>query len=166
MTQIVAIACGASKRPDPSPARELYTGELFQSARRWCERNEYLWVVVSALHGVVQPHREIAPYDFSIRRMTPVERVRWGADCLARLRTLGSPIVLLAPEGYARAIGGDCLRPLRGLGIGYQLQALRSDQRMTELVDAAHTARPRRKVPHNDSALGPVFWTEAGRLHW
>ena len=47
-TDFVLISCSKSKLKERAPARELYTGTLFQKAVAWAERHDYEWFVISA----------------------------------------------------------------------------------------------------------------------
>lgn len=85
MTPLVVLACGAQKRPEASPALELYTGPLFASARRWAlsitSRDRIF--VLSALHGLVPADQVLEPYDQRIKpTRETVDRVVDQADAL------------------------------------------------------------------------------------
>lgn len=63
---ILLVGCGKSKLPHPAAARDLYTGNLFRSARGYAEASGRPWLILSALHGVVEPEHEIDPYDLTM----------------------------------------------------------------------------------------------------
>ena len=136
---VCLVGCGKSKLDRPAPARELYTGNLFRAARAYAERCDE-WRVVSALYGLVDPEREIEPYDY---RLASKDAQQWGqlvANAVVHeFRDVGPfDLVLLMGEDYAHPImsglrvpnvsppawRGNLVgvrAPLRGLGMGKRL---------------------------------------------
>lgn len=131
MMTIGLVACSKTKLDRPAPARELYTSPLFRAASAYAERTYDRWLILSALHGLVEPDQEIEPYDVTLTRMTVKERRAWCA--LVTNQPLAGEL-----SGFVRAGGriylhaGQLYRapfrptgivvPLEGLGIGRQLQ--------------------------------------------
>lgn len=65
------IPCSATKLDRRAPAAELYTGPLFRSAlyavRAMYGRGQLDgYLILSAAHGLVDPHQELEPYDVTI----------------------------------------------------------------------------------------------------
>lgn len=62
---LILIACGASKRAQPSPAAELYTGSLFRSSLQWARSvaPDDRIRIISAKHGLVALNQVLMPYD-------------------------------------------------------------------------------------------------------
>lgn len=135
-TTIVLISCSKSKLDKPAPARELYTGQLFQKAVAWAERQGHQWFVISALHGLVTPNQTIAPYDYSLKdRRGSRERESWAHLAISSQLTIhvskGSHAFLIMPELYRRFIEPQLARhsitytnPLHQLAIGKQMSWL------------------------------------------
>jgi len=78
------VACSATKGA-AGPARELYTGPLFQAARRHAEARGYHWRILSAKHGLLRPDAVVLPYDQRL------EKGREGAKADTWGRTLVKP---------------------------------------------------------------------------
>lgn len=149
MRELVVIGCGLSKLERRAPARELYTGSLFRSCRRFAEATGAPWGILSALHGFVRPEQELDPYDARLpsgqQWLALQERVRWGraaADALLRAHSnvLGGAVICLAGADYADALRVGLepfrvrmLEPLRGLGLGQRRGWLRQ---ATELASS------------------------------
>lgn len=130
------VSCTAMKLDRAAPARELYTSQLFRSSLRYLEpRCEHVFVL-SALHGLVELDRVLAPYDHRLRRD---ERREWAKrvrdDLVARHPThhsiSRSKIVALAGANYtgplAAALEDTHLwlaEPLHGMMIGERLSWL------------------------------------------
>lgn len=145
MLACVVIACCASKLDKPAEARDLYTSQWFVKARAYAESLGRPWFILSAKHGLLGGHEVTAPYDETLNAKTATERRAWGlrvANELKQCRTNheqhnamiqhGDRVVVLAGEKYAehltpnleRLTGATVDRPLKGLGIGQQLQKL------------------------------------------
>lgn len=147
---ICLVGCGKAKLAHAAPAKDLYTGSLFAAARRYAEECDE-WRIVSALYGLVEPEREIDPYEY---RLDPKDAQQWGqsvANALVYdLRAIGPyEVVLLMGEDYAHPIMSG-LRvanvnppewrcnvvgvraPLRGLGMGKRLAWFAEERRKDE----------------------------------
>jgi hypothetical protein len=75
---LVLIACSQTKATRAAaPARELYTGSLFQDAVRWAESWEFRWMVLSARHGLVDPDRPMTAYDAQLPSSPDPQRTLW-----------------------------------------------------------------------------------------
>ena len=70
---LTLIACGRSKASHPLPARELYTGSFFRSARATAIATSPEWRIVSAKHGIVTPERVLAPYSVFVGDLSASE---------------------------------------------------------------------------------------------
>lgn len=81
---VVLVQCTATKRDEPSPARELYDpSPYFRRQRRYAEVAGDDWYILSAKYGLLEPDTEIEPYDISIADVD--DRGTWG-------RKIGSEI--------------------------------------------------------------------------
>lgn len=133
-TRLLLVGCGKSKLPVAAPARELYTGSLFQARRRHADATGLPWWVISALHHLVQQDALLEPYDLALKSLSPFKRTGWGcvvADALrAEIGQRGLDVRLCDIEVHAGAAYADALRPwlgaqiitpLEGLGVGQQL---------------------------------------------
>ena len=121
------IACSAAKLDHPAPARELYTGQAFRLAMAAADRCGADVLILSALHGLVQPGEVLAPYDHTLR--SAFERRAWAAQVASQLKPYqGRRTVVLAGKFYAAAAAGFANKslPLAGLGIGQQLAVLKN----------------------------------------
>jgi hypothetical protein len=83
--RIVLVGCGAKKLEHPAAARELYTSNLFRLSAQYAEERFDAWYILSGAHGLVEPDRELGPYDWSLRELRVSEREGWGARAAAML---------------------------------------------------------------------------------
>jgi hypothetical protein len=134
--RIALVGCGSAKRDKPHPAKHLYSSGYFTLKRRYAEQHCDDWRILSAKHRLLDPDREIAPYDASL---TPDadsyvgdEAVKqWTSETAAELGSYletftDSPtIVILAGEDYAgrlepalRQVEADVEWPFRRDEIG------------------------------------------------
>lgn len=132
--RVIVVGCGKTKRAEPSPAGELYTGNLFLARRRYAQASGCRWVVYSALFGLLPPEQIVAPYDWKMSQHSKGFRAGLGSRFMDRLRELvGSWAIDLeihAGADYADTLeafhlverGVRFLRPLAGLGVGEQLR--------------------------------------------
>ena len=130
MKPLYLIACSNKKLDHPAKARDLYQGQAFKFAMRVADRaNAEVWIL-SAEYGILRPEEEIAPYDRALCNMTKKERANWTRLTKALLKTINAQdreITVLAGAHYATAVEGfpNVRLPLKGLGIGQQLQTLK-----------------------------------------
>lgn len=145
---IVIIGCGKAKLATKAPARDLYTGSLFATRRRYAESRASLWFVVSAKHGLLSPDEVISPYDQVLSDLLEVDRAAWAVGVVGQLldelddhvRLRDVAVEIHSGTDYADplhdvmvAVGMRPVLPLRGLGIGEQLAWYAQAQRYVEL---------------------------------
>jgi len=87
MTKSVSIAlvgCSGPKLKTPSPARQLYTSQLFRATLALAERRHDIVYVISAKHELVALDQVVAPYDLTMADIAKEWRVIWGMRAIAR----------------------------------------------------------------------------------
>ena len=67
----LVVGCGAAKRSEAAPARDLYTGSLFRAAREHAEGSGLPWRILSAEYGLLTPDKVVEPYDRHMRTRHP-----------------------------------------------------------------------------------------------
>ena len=128
MRPLYLIACSAAKLDHPAPAGQLYTGQAFRLAMAAAARVDADVLILSAMYGALDPTDILGPYDRALSKMPRFERSIWAQRVANQLlRNYGRPIVVLAGKHYAQALAGypNVSYPLRGRGIGQQLQTLK-----------------------------------------
>jgi len=131
---IALVACVGGKRPEPSPAADLYMSDWFLKASAYARMIADEWYILSAKYGLVRPTAVIAPYNVTLNRMRKAERTAWAEQVLKSLcplLTLGDEVIFLAGKNYRadliqpiRDLGCKVRVPMEGLGIGQQLSWL------------------------------------------
>ena len=93
-----------------------------------------MWFIVSAKHGLVDPDRVVAPYDITLRDISAAERAAFGMRVIRDLAHEAGPLQRVVVEVHAGRVYVEALRaplrkvgarlhwPVKGLGIGRQLQ--------------------------------------------
>mgnify|MGYP003651672992 CR=1 FL=1 len=135
--RVVLVACCGQKLDAPAPAKDLYRSRLFRLCRNYAELTADKWLILSAKHGVIDPDAVIEPYDQTLSKFPKVERVKWDSLVSHQLSEfMGDEIVSLAGNDYSRWMTSpfDIRRPMRGMGIGKQMQYL------TREIDDANDA--------------------------
>ena len=132
------VGCSKTKAAEPRPAAELYASPLFlysyRAAVRTCDRV----VILSALHGVVQPDEVIEPYNLHVGQLGGAALAAWRDKVRQQLAAVLRPhprphrLVFFAGRLYELAMpeieGAEELSPLRGLFIGQRIRACEAMQ--------------------------------------
>ena len=119
------IACSQLKLSRPAEAKTLYVGQAFKLARRLAERSGQPYLILSALHGLVDPSQVIEPYNLHLAKASKDYRAQWAQGVNAQLAHRGiNRAVALAGAVYLDGLNIELDRPLQGLGIGQQLRYL------------------------------------------
>jgi hypothetical protein len=133
--QVFLVSCVSKKSLIAAPAREFYVSPWFMAVRRYVEASGDPWYVLSAKHGLVTPLQVLAPYDETLNKMKIVERRAWASRVTAQMDQLMPSVrsvVVLAWPRYREFLMDYLKRrwkievPLKGLGIGKQLQWLKN----------------------------------------
>jgi hypothetical protein len=62
----VLVGCVKMKRPEITPAKDLYTSALFKKEREYAERSGKRWFILSAQRGLVGPEEMSEPCDLQL----------------------------------------------------------------------------------------------------
>ncbi|MBN8856191.1 MAG: hypothetical protein BGO55_08485 [Sphingobacteriales bacterium 50-39] len=139
MATIVLVSCGSAKKKEPSPARELYTGNLFRASFAYAQAlNADKIFILSALHGAVDPAMEIAPYNVTLspvskkikakqpglRVLTAAEKLAWAVKVTHQLAMISNieedQFIFLAGSAYINPLRGrlvNIYEPLKGINL-------------------------------------------------
>lgn len=129
---ITLVACCGPKLAEPAAAADLYISPLFKKARTYAERKGR-WFILSALHGLLDPKSVISRYDVTLKNMPATKRREWGQKVKKQMDDAGLtglPLVALAGADYVKPLidaGLTVSQPMKGLGIGKQLQWLKKE---------------------------------------
>lgn len=123
---IIVIPCGSKKRPNRSPAWNLYTGGYFRANLAWARSmtsSEEIFIL-SALHGLISLDDEIEPYDLLMGKPGCV-RPSLVQEQAARFGL--SEVIALGGSKYITTLRGAGLKvkaPFSGLPMGMQISML------------------------------------------
>lgn len=125
------VSCVKSKLDRPAFAKDIYTSNFFNLARKLVEKNRADWRILSAKYGLLDPDRLIQPYELTLNAMTIADRRLWAAQVWHDLSPLISNyqrVVVLAGLPYREFLIGELKRssaeieiPMEGLRQGEQL---------------------------------------------
>ena len=106
-------------------ARDLFVSPLFRARRVYVERTCGRWYVLSALHGLVAPGAELAPYDLKLKSLSQAERRAWSERVLTQLEAELGALDALTFEIHAGAsyTNEGLVRGLRARGAAVELPA-------------------------------------------
>lgn len=110
--KIGLVGCGSKKKDEASPAAYLYDSKYFELKRKWADQHCDIWFILSAEHGVIQPHKIIYPYNTNIK---DVDTEEWGNEVIYSIATFGSTkryvekgweneVVFLAGQDYIEPV--------------------------------------------------------------
>lgn len=103
---VILVGCTKTKASTRTTARDLYEpSDLFRRRRTYAEATGAPWAILSALHGVVEPGRELDPYEFTIaqRNTADFDARGWAIAALqACFRLAGRVAVVPEGERFAR----------------------------------------------------------------
>ena len=131
--RVLLLGCVKLKHARPLPARDLYRSPLWVRRRAYAEASGHPWLILSAMHGLLDPDRCIGPYDLTLSDLSAVGRRRWGERVVTALVERFGPLDHMifevhAGEAYRWAIEPGVLArrarleaPLAGLPLGAQL---------------------------------------------
>jgi hypothetical protein len=166
------VGCVATKRSEPTPARDLYTSPLFAGRRAAVARSCDSWFILSAMHGLVPPDQVLAPYDLALGDLSAAERRTWSRAVLADLEDelgdlgahvfevhAGADYVEHGLSAGLREAGAQVERPLEGLALGEQLAwyRARSSGGSDELAGMAVSTTPSAASPRARTSRGSRY---------
>lgn len=132
------ISCTKLKEDFPCKAGEMYLkSTLFSKAVKYVEQQKYDdWFILSAKHGLLDKEDIIDSYNVTLNEMKASERKEWANDVFAKLVKMEKVITEIdfyCGQKYREYLipllirkGIKCNVPLKGKGIGKQLQFYKS----------------------------------------
>lgn len=150
----VILGCGAEKQALLTgvsvAAVLLYTGPLYRARLAYAEALGGVDLILSGLHGVVQPPTALAPYDYDLTKASRDERREWAARVERILRNVIPP-----DRAVVALVAGPYLEPLRWLG-----------ERLTVPAKGLPIGAARRELQRLTRELGPAGPTVEEELAW
>jgi cytoplasmic iron level regulating protein YaaA (DUF328/UPF0246 family) len=135
--KIALVSCCKTKLPNLAKAKDLYISDSFKKMRQYAEQNYDQWLILSALHRVVEPNEAIGPYEYTLIGKSKEEKERWSAGIFLYITihfTTADEIHIFAGEDYRKYLmpllekaGYTVKVPLKGLGIGQQKAWLKKE---------------------------------------
>lgn len=136
MRKIVLISCVSKKKNCVAKAEDLYQSALFKGALKYAKAmNADRIYILSALHGLLELHQKIAPYNKTLNTMKAKERKEWSEKVIRqlieeRLDLEQDIFIFLAGKKYREYLAeeiGKVQVPMEGLTIGKQLKFLKEN---------------------------------------
>jgi cytoplasmic iron level regulating protein YaaA (DUF328/UPF0246 family) len=134
MRTIVLISCASKKVPHRAKAKDLYISPLFNLGLQYARSlNPDDIFILSAKYGLLGLEQEIDPYDLTLNGMLDRDVKAWANSVINQLGNVvdlqNDRLIILAGERYRKHLLPHILNytlPMRGLGIGKQLQFLKA----------------------------------------
>lgn len=132
--KIALVSCSKNKKDYNCKADEMYSESvLFKKVTKYIKNQKYdKWYILSAKYGLVDPETEIETYNVTLNNMKAQEIKEWSLSVAKRFIDMDIDVVdFYAGQRYRKyliplleQLGIKCNIPLKGLGIGKQLQFL------------------------------------------
>ncbi len=135
LRRIGLVGCVKQKAHSTQMAKDLYTSTLFSGRRSYVEASCNEWWILSALHGLVDPKEELAPYEFTLKTLGVRDRRDWTSQLLMEIEEWIHPLRGETFEVHAgseyrnfglidglTSIGCNVVVPTDGMPIGRQLK--------------------------------------------
>jgi hypothetical protein len=117
-------------------AKDMYRGRLFKAVRKFCERMEFDYVIISAKHGLIFPEQIIEGYEKEIQTNKDVENIRSVVEGKLKLiLEKYDKIIVVAGEKYRRVLQGvwdDRFISVRSKGYGDLCRIIENATERTE----------------------------------
>lgn len=130
--KIALVSCTKLKQDYSCRAQEMYLlSTLFSKAVNYIKQQNYdRWFILSAKYGLLNPNVLIEPYDLTLNNMKSEEIKKWSQKVFNQLIIYNiDEIDFYSGDKYRKylipmleKINIKCNIPLKGLGIGQQLQ--------------------------------------------
>lgn len=133
MKRVILVTCGAQKKRGRHAARDLYIGSYYRACMEYAEslRPDHIFIL-SAKYGLLDLRRKISDYDETLNEMGVADRRKWALRVLEQIRDKFNAgkveYTILAGAPYWQYLVAkleNVQLPLKGLGIGKQLQFLK-----------------------------------------
>ncbi len=133
MMKIVLLSCVSKKQQYKTKASDLYISCWFKLALRYArDQKPDAIFILSAKYGLLDLDTEIEPYNNTLNKMASAQRKEWAELVIAQLKEKtdveNDHFIFLAGQKYRENLIGhieDFKIPMKGLGIGKQLQFLK-----------------------------------------
>lgn len=133
MNKVVLISCVSTKLDHKAQAKDLYCSPLFTMNYAYAKSlSPDAIYILSAKYGLVHPSDVIEPYNETLNTMKSFGVKDWALNVIdqidGKVDFRNDEIIFLAGEKYRKFLLPLCAHahvPLKGLGIGKQLQWLK-----------------------------------------
>jgi hypothetical protein len=161
------VGCVRQQAARRAAAQDLFVSPLFRARRTYVERTCGRWYVLSALHGLVAPDEELAPYDLKLKGLSQAERRAWSERVLTQLEAELGALKGLTFEIHAGAsyTNEGLVRGLRARGAAVELPAvgLGEAQELAFYHEANNAASGADAAGSADAADAPEEAAQAAR---
>lgn len=125
----IFIGCVKKKLNYPEKAKNIYISDFFKKSYEFAETYNGNIYILSAKYGLLTPDTVIAPYDKTLNNMSEKQKKNWAYKVYKQMQekniNFEEKAIFLAGVNYRKYIKSlfkDYEEPLKGLGIGKQLQ--------------------------------------------
>lgn len=135
--KIALISCSKNKQEYLCTAEEMYSqSDLFKKASTYVKNSDFdMWFILSAKYGLLRPEALIEPYDLTLNDMRKEQLITWSKMVFNHIVQYPvTDVTFFCGENYRKYLipflefeNVECHVPLKGMGIGYQLQFYKNE---------------------------------------
>jgi hypothetical protein len=105
----ILLGCVKTKVDHRAEARDLYCSPLWARRRAYAEASGLPWLILSAKHGLVEPHSVLRPYDLALGDLRASQRRAWGKRVVDSLQERFASLEGASFEVHAGAAYRDAI---------------------------------------------------------
>jgi hypothetical protein len=134
----IFIGCSKTKLDHPAKAKDIYTDASFRYAWGYAEGlkkdhdNIHIYIL-SAKHHLLNPDKEISPYNEFLGDFSADEKKKWAEECISAMKAshinFDEEAIFLCGSDYLENLIGEFSRsktPLKNLQIGKRLKKIKN----------------------------------------
>jgi hypothetical protein len=131
---IAFISCVKEKRIGKYKAKDLYTSDFFRKSFGYCSSKYDKVFILSAKYGLLELTDNIENYEMTLNNFSKVEKIEWSVMVCDQMENKiddSDDLYFYVGNNYREhllpLLKNNCFVPLKGKGIGEQLQYFKNN---------------------------------------
>lgn len=164
MKKFYLLSCSSKKSASRTKVENLYISPLFKMSLAYAKQfNPAGIFILSAKHGLLRLDQKISPYNQTLNDMSVHQRREWSIKVFKKLKRVvdlkKDKVIFLAGKNYRKFLINQISNyeiPMKGLGIGKQLNFLKSKNKRLNGCEKLHllfNKLKRHRFPFKDEKI-------------
>ena len=131
---VAFISCVKEKRIGKYKAKDLYTSDFFRKSFGYCSSKYDKVFILSAKYGLLELEEEIENYEMTLNDFSKVKKIEWSVMVCKQMEKKfddSDDLYFYVGNNYREhllpLLKNNCFVPLKGKGIGEQLQYFKNN---------------------------------------